>query len=239
MLASTFSRPRCAMPITASSSCCAGGRGEHRVQQRDQRLGALQREPPLADELGLQEHLERLGHVEPGQDADLLVMLGPAVRPLDPRLDPGALLRVLHVHVLDADSAAVGVAQHAEYLAQLHPRLAAETAGGELPLQVPERQAVLVDVQVGVLALLVLQRVGVGHEVAAHPVGVDQLVHPGGLGDGRPRGRPGCPAPSGPARTGSAAPGRPRRRSRPRRAAARWMIRRKSPDCAPWMIRWS
>ena len=33
------------------------------------------------------------------------------------------------------------------------------------------------------LALLVVQRVGVGHQVAAHPVGVDQLVHPGELGD--------------------------------------------------------
>ena len=32
------------------------------------------------------------------------------------------------------------------------------------------------DVEVGVPALAVLQRVGVGHQVAAHPVGVDQLV---------------------------------------------------------------
>ena len=35
----------------------------------------------------------------------------------------------------------------------------------------------------GCLPLPVLQRVGVGHQVAAHPVGVDQLVHPGRLGD--------------------------------------------------------
>ena len=103
-------------------------------------------------------------------------MLGPAVRPLDPRLDPGPLLRVLDVHVLDADRAAVRVAQHAEYLPQLHPRLAAEPAGGELALEVPQGQPVLVDVEVGMLALLVLERVGVGHQVAAHPVGVDQLV---------------------------------------------------------------
>ena len=110
-------------------------------------------------------------------------MVGPAVRPLDPVLDPGPLLRVLDVHVLDADGAAVRVAQHAEYLPQLHPRLAAEAAGGELALQVPQGQAVLVDVQVGVLALVVLERVGVGHQVAADPVGVDQLVDPGRLGD--------------------------------------------------------
>ena len=30
---------------------------------------------------------------------------------------------------------------------------------------------------------LVLQRVGVGHQVAAHAVGVDQLLHPGRLVD--------------------------------------------------------
>ena len=76
----------------------------------------------------------------------------------------------------------VGVPQHAEDVAQLHQRLAAEAAGGELALQVPQRQAVRLDVEVGVLALAVVERVGVGHEVAAHPVGVDQLEHPGRLG---------------------------------------------------------
>ena len=37
--------------------------------------------------------------------------------------------------------------------------------------------------EVGVAALAVLQRVGVGHHVAAHPVGVDQLEDPGLLAD--------------------------------------------------------
>ena len=159
------------------------GLGQDRVQQRDQRLRALQREPALTHVLGLQEHLERLGHVQPGQDAQLLVVPRPLVRPLDAGLDPGPLVGLLDVHVLHADGPAVRVAQHAEDLAQLHQRLAAEAAGGELPLQVPQGQPVLVDVQVGVLALRELQRVGVGHEVAAHPVGVDQLLHPGRLGD--------------------------------------------------------
>ena len=99
-----------------------GRLGEHRVDQRDQGLGALEGEPALADELGLQEHLERLGHVEPGQDADLLVVFGARVRDLHPVLQPAALLGVLHVHVLDADGAAVRVAQHAQDLPQLHPR---------------------------------------------------------------------------------------------------------------------
>jgi hypothetical protein len=39
------------------------------------------------------------------------------------------------------------------------------------------------DVEVVVTALLVLERVGVGHEVAAHAVGVDELLHAGDLVD--------------------------------------------------------
>ena len=157
-----------------------GGLGEHRVDQRDQGLGALEGEPALADVLGLQEHLERLGHVQPAQDVHLLVMAGPRVRDLDAGLQPAAFLRVLDVHVLRADGAAVRVAQHAQDVPQLHLPLAAEAAGGELALQVPQGQPVLVDVQVGVLALGHLERVGVGHQVPAHPVGVDQLRDPGG-----------------------------------------------------------
>ena len=110
-------------------------------------------------------------------------MGGAFCRGLDVRLDPLALFRVLDVHVLDADRAAIRVAQHAEDLAQPHDRLAAEPAGRELALQVPQRQAVLDDVQVRVLALHGLDRVGVGHQVAADPVGVDQFLHAGRPGD--------------------------------------------------------
>ena len=148
-------------------------------------LAALEGEPLLADELGLEERLERLGLVELLQDPQLLLAGLLGVRTLDPLLDPAALLGIHDVHVLDAGRAAVGVAQDAEDVAQLHeaPAGAAELAGGELAVEVPERQAVRLDAQVGVAALLVLQRVGVGHQVAAHPVGVDQLEDPGLLVD--------------------------------------------------------
>ncbi len=106
------------------------------------------------------------------------------MRDLHVVLDPVPFFRVLHVHVLDADRAAVRVAQHAEDVAQLGPRPdVAEPACRELALQVPQRQPVLVDVQVGVLALVELERIGVGHQMAAHPVGVDQLLYPRGPGD--------------------------------------------------------
>ena len=169
--------------MTTSSRRDSAARVDDRVQQRDDGLAALQREALLADVLGLQEGLERLRRVQPAQDAQLLLALRLGVRALDAVLDPLALLRVLDVHELDAGGAAVRVAQHAEDVAQLHHRLAGEAADRELALQVPQGEAVLGDVQVGVLALLVLQRVGVGHDVAADPVGVDQLEDAGGLGD--------------------------------------------------------
>ena len=80
-------------------------------------------------------------------------------------LQPAPLLRVGDVHVLDADPAAVRVAQHAEDVAQLHQLLAGEAADRELAVEVPQRQPVPGDVEVGVVAHGVLERVGVGHQV--------------------------------------------------------------------------
>src|SRR5690606_32037952 len=107
-------------------------------------LAALEAEALLPDELRLQEGLERLGLVELEQDPQLLLARGLDVRLLDPLLDPPALLGVLDVHVLDADGAAVGVTQGAEDVAQLHEpaAVAAEGAGGELAVEVPQRQPV-------------------------------------------------------------------------------------------------
>ena len=222
MLASTFSRPRWAMPMVTSSSADLGGGLADLVDHRDGGLAALEAEPLLADELGLQERLERLGLVELEQDPQLLLARRLRVRPLHPLLDPLALLGIHDVHVLDAGRAAVGVAQDAEDVAQLHeaPALAAERAGGELAVEVPQRQAVRLHLEVGVAALAVLQRVGVGHQVAAHAVGVDQLEDARLLARSRRRGTSRCRCSTGSARRGSAAPGRSRRRSRPHRAAA-------------------
>ena len=132
-------------------------------------FAALEREPLLAHVLGLQERLEGLRGVERAEDPQLLGALRLLLVALDPLLDPLALLGVLHVHVLDADGAAVGVAEHAQHVAQGHELLTGEPGDGELPVEVPQRQAVLGDVEIGVLALLVVQWVDVGHEVARAP----------------------------------------------------------------------
>ncbi len=70
-----------------------GGRLADLVDDRDRGLAALEGEPLLADELGLQEGLERLGLVELEQDPQLLLAGRLGVRLLDPLLDPAALLR--------------------------------------------------------------------------------------------------------------------------------------------------
>ena len=61
MLASTFSRPRCAMPITTSRRPAQRRVVQDPVEQRDQRLAALEREALVADVLRVQEALEALG----------------------------------------------------------------------------------------------------------------------------------------------------------------------------------
>jgi hypothetical protein len=58
------------------------------VEQRDERLAALEREALLADVLGLQERLEGLGLVELVEDAQLLVVARLLVLDLDVVLEP-------------------------------------------------------------------------------------------------------------------------------------------------------
>ena len=106
---------------------------------------------------------------------------GGLVRALDALLDPCALLGVLDVHVLDADRARVGVVQAREDVTQQHLVRVAEAAGGEGAIQVPHAQAVGRKIEVGVATHAVGQRVGVGREVAARTVGVDEFRDARGL----------------------------------------------------------
>ena len=70
---------------------------------------------------------------------------------------------------------AVGVAQHAEELAELHAVGAADAAREELAVEVPDRQPVGERVELdGHHRVLPAQRVEVGDEMAAHPVDADQ-----------------------------------------------------------------
>ncbi len=151
------------------------------VQDRDDGFAALQREPLLPHVLRVQERLEGLGRVEAFKDVHLLGDVGPLPGVLDPALDPFPLIRVLNVHVFDADAAAVRITQDAENVAQPHRAMTGEAADGELTVEVPQRQPVLDDVEIRMAANLELEGIRVGHEVAAYPVGTDEFHDPGAL----------------------------------------------------------
>ena len=163
----------------------------------------------------------------------------------DVLLDPLLLVGLLDVHVLDAHGARVGVAEDAEDLAQRHrgaARVAAEVADGEVAVEVPDREVVVGDVELGMrVRLSPPERVEVGDEVPADAVHVHERVDLHhllvlGVRDRRTRcdqgsNEPARRAPRARANTSSKKPSVPSRRS--------WMRRRNSPLSAPVMMRWS
>ena len=70
---STLSRPRWAMPMHGLGLAGHGGVVEDGVDQRHGGLAAFQPEALLADVLGVEELLQRLGRVEATQDPTVLV----------------------------------------------------------------------------------------------------------------------------------------------------------------------
>ena len=207
MLASTLSRPRWAMPMQTSSRPASAAASQISsisgiVVSPPSRLNRFWPTNLVCRKVSNASAWLSLSRIRSCSSRG-----GLRVRLLDPLLDPAALLGVLDVHVLDADGAAVGVAQDAEDVRSFMNRRPSppKEPVGELAVEVPQGQAVRLDLEVGVAALLVLQRVGVGHHVAAHAVGVDQLEDPGLLADLVVVARSRCPWPSGSARRGSAA----------------------------------
>ena len=119
--------------------CCTLNHG---IEGDDRRLSAFETEALLADVLGLKEGFESLTLVELAENAHLLVVGRLFVRLLDALLEPAPLCRVLNVHVLDTDGAAIRVAQHAENLAQQHRAATAEAGHNKFTVEVPEGEAV-------------------------------------------------------------------------------------------------
>ena len=90
-------------------------------------------------------------------------------------LDPAFLVGILDVHVLHAEGAAVGIAQHVQDLVQRGSVLSGQPVRHEVPGQIPDGQAVVERVELGVQHRgLCVERVEMSDEVAADPVHVDQ-----------------------------------------------------------------
>ena len=151
---------------------------EDGVEEHDGRLRPFEAEALLAHVPGVEEPLEGLGRVEPVEDVALLDGVERGGHALDVLLDPPLLLGVLDVHVLDAEGAAVGVAQEVEGLAQGQGVASRQAVDDELPVEVPQGEPVGGGVELGVQwSRLGRQGIEVGDEMAPHPVHVDQALH--------------------------------------------------------------
>ena len=164
----------------------ASGSIDDGIQQRNEGLSALEGEALLAHVLGLQEVLECLGGINLLQDVLLLRVGGLRHASLEAVLQPAALIAVQDVGVLGADLQGIGGAQARQHLAQSHLLLAAKATDVEGAVQIPNGQAVGRDIEVAVIRvrqsrLYPTQRVGIGKQVAAGAVGLDELHDAGVL----------------------------------------------------------
>src|SRR5207253_5222084 len=132
----------------------------------------------LADVLAVEEGFQRLGIGEAREDAQLLLAREGrrVLRRLHALLQPPLDGRILAVHVLDADGAAVGPLEVREDLAKGHLALAGgEVTGGERLVQLLIGKAEVLDLQLGRRWLEQAERIEIREEVAADAVGVDEL----------------------------------------------------------------
>uniref|UniRef100_A0A6J7P5N2 Unannotated protein n=1 Tax=freshwater metagenome TaxID=449393 RepID=A0A6J7P5N2_9ZZZZ len=152
-----------------------GGRGQDAVEHRDGGLAALEAEPLGANVLGGEEPLVRVGRREALGEPALFVTRELGGYTLETGLDPLLLVQIMDVHVLNADRAAVGVAEHLEQFPQLHPVLAGNTADEKLTLEVPDAQPIVLRIHLVEQArFFPAQRVEVGHEVPTDAVRADK-----------------------------------------------------------------
>ena len=142
---------------------------DDRVEQRDQRFRAFEREALLSDELGVEEALEELRRRDVLEDAQALDRRERRrVRGiLEPPLQPALAARILDVGELDADLAAVRGAQPLEDLAQRLHRPARKIAGDVGSIEIVAAEAVVGRVELGEVERLPAERIGVGDAVSA------------------------------------------------------------------------
>ena len=154
------------------------GRAAHDLLERgNRRLRAVEPEALGADPLAVDEALERLGLREVVEDLELALALehGAVLRAFDALLDPAALRRILDVHVLDADDAAVDAAQVRDHLAQRRLVEAELAAEEDRPVEIGLREAEGLRIELGMAAdRLQAERVEASGEVAPGAIGVDQ-----------------------------------------------------------------
>ena len=152
---------------------------DQRVEQRDERLAALEREALRGGVAELEKLLEPLRLDQAVENAEPLRGLEiRAVRHrLHPVLQPGALLRVLDVHVLDADRPAVRCLQPGDQVTDGRARAAPEAAARDDAIEVRLAEAELRGLEERVRARRRVERIQPGDEVSELAVGVHEVEH--------------------------------------------------------------
>ena len=151
------------------------------IQQRNQGFATLEGESFLAQVLGLQEVLECLGLNQLREHAQLLFAVGLGRTVLQTLLEPCAHLGVFGVHVLDREGTRVRIVQTLQDGAQRQTLGSAEATGRVDAVQIPQGQAVALQLQVRMRTHLVADGVGCRGQVAVHAVRVNQLLNTGDL----------------------------------------------------------
>src|SRR5689334_5703460 len=147
------------------------------LQRRDQRFSTVEAEALGAGGLEIAELVKALGFDQLVEDrtapltgeADLLV------RTLDALLDPGFLSGIGDVHELDAERLAVGPLADRDDLAQRAVFEAEHVVEEDLAVEISLSKAIGARVEfLAVARRLDAERIELGVEMTAHPVGADQ-----------------------------------------------------------------
>ena len=147
------------------------------VQRRNGDLAAFQAEPLGGDVALLAERLEafRLGELHQDGALGLRVERGAPGRAFHPALDPGLLVGVLDVHELDADRAAIGLAQDGHDLAQRGGLAAKHVVDEDRLVEVVVGETIGARIEFGMRpGNLQPERIEPRLQMAAHAVGADQ-----------------------------------------------------------------
>ena len=151
------------------------------LQRRDRGLAAVQPEALGAGIFAVEEALEDLRRRQPLQYRELTLggELGLVADRFDALLDPGLLGRVLDMHELDADLAAIGGAQLGQDLAERRGLEAHDIADEDRPVHIGLGEAIGLRVELGMgQDRLQAEGIEIGLQMAAHAIGADELQGP-------------------------------------------------------------
>ena len=158
-----------------------GGTFDQLIEQRDDRFATFDRKSLLSEILRVEKTFELLGRDQFPEDSLLDFdrnRFGIDKLATNLFAHPDLFFFALNVAVLDADLAAIGALQDVENFAQRRAFRVGQAAGNEHSIEIPDRQTVRFDVQLGMIKQRHrVQRIDVGDQVPAHAIGIDQFHH--------------------------------------------------------------